>query len=149
MNHKTSYKEDNHNTESHIFWGSERSFSIDNLSYLPNHGPHWLQVVDVGNLATRALQEAYIGPAVEIPDRVSRLSISCRGETPRGSALRLEFRTGTTDETVTRAQWQTVGESGVVTVPAAERRLQYRVTLVAGRGYATPYLTAVTIREAR
>jgi hypothetical protein len=108
-----------------------------------------MQVVDVGNLATRTLQETYTGPAVVIPAQVDKLSISCQGETPRGSALRLEFRTGTTDETLSRARWQKPGDSGDITLPAGERRLQYRVILVAGRGYATPYLTAVTIRETR
>lgn len=149
VNHKTSYKEDNHTTDSYLYWGSAQGFSINDRTYLPNQGPHYMQNVDIGNLMTRKFQESYVSNPIEIPGSVHNLSLAYQGETPRGSALQFETRTAPTRDELSHAEWRKLADAGGFSLNPGERQLQYRVTFVAGHGYASPCLTGVTIRESR
>ena len=66
VNHKLTVGEDNHSVESFIYWGAQDGFSVVNRTYLPAPGPHFLQNVDVGNLATRKPEASYTSPALDL-----------------------------------------------------------------------------------
>ena len=151
FNHKTTYKENNHSNESFLYWGSPEGYSIDNRSFLPAHGPHFMQNVDVGNLATRKFEESYVSVPIKVQaaQPMTNLVLSFKAETPRGSALRFDFRSAATPASLDEATWLGIGENGHVALKPDDRWLQYRATLIAGRGYATPILTKVAIREAQ
>ena len=151
FNHKITYKENNHSNDSFLYWGSTTGYSIKDRSRLPAHGPHFMQNVDVGNLATRKLEESYFSVPVEIQTvrPVTDLVLSFTAETPHGSAVKFDFRSATTSAALTEATWRRVRKKGHIGLNPGERWLQYRATLIAGRGYATPLLTQVAIREAR
>ena len=78
---------------------------------------------------------------------VTRLALSFEADTPRRSKVRFEVRGSPTLEGVDHAPWEPLGEGGEFPWNSANHWLQYRAVLVAGRGYASPYLTKVVIRE--
>ncbi len=145
FNHKTTYKEDNHSNESFVYWGSPRGYHTRNRSYLPAHGPHFMQNVDIGNLSSRKAGESYRSVPIELTARPAKLVLSFQAETPLGSEVRFEVRTASTSAALAQASWRELGPGGELTVRKEDRWLQYRATLKAGRGYATPYLTRVAV----
>ncbi len=145
FNHKTTYKEDNHSNESFVYWGSPRGYQTRNRSYLPAHGPHFMQNVDIGNLSSRKAGESYLSVPIELPARPAKLALSFRAETPRGSQVSFGVRTAGTSAGLAQEDWRDPGPGGEFTVGKEDRWLQYRATLKAGRGYATPYLTRVAV----
>ncbi len=146
VNHKLSVGEDNHSVESYLYWGAQDGFSVANRSYLPAPGPHFLQNVDVGNLATRKPEASYTSPAVDLSTWPGDIELTCEAETPRGSRIQLLTRFARDRDGLEQAGWRAVPESGRLSRGDRDTWLQYRVTLIAGMGYASPYLTQVTIR---
>ncbi len=146
FNHKTTYKEDNHSNESFVYWGSPRGYDTTNRSYLPAHGPHFMQNVDVGNLASRKPEESYVSAPIQVNTPPLKLALSFEAETPRGSEVRFRVRAAETSGNLADATWQDVGHQGEFDWRPEDRWLQYQATLIAGRGYTTPYLTKVTIQ---
>ena len=148
-NHKKTYKAASHTVDSYLYWGSPKGFSVTERLSLPNHGPHWMQVADMGNLMTREPREVYISPAEKIPNSVLKLKLSWKGSTPLGASLEFEARTAATMDALPRARWIRTGQAGEIALTPSESVLQYRVTFCAGRGHATPVLTSVSLREVR
>ena len=146
VNHKLSVGEDNHSVESYLYWGAQDGFSVSNRTYLPAPGPHFLQNVDVGNLATRKPEASFTSPPLDLSSWPKDVELTWRGETPRGSRIRLLARFAPGRDGLEDAGWKAVPESGRLTREGGDSWLQYRAILVAGMGYATPYLTRVTIR---
>ena len=147
VNHKLTVGEDNHSVESYLYWGAEEGFSTHNRSYLPAPGPHFLQNVDVGNLGTRKPEASFTSPALDFSSSSGRLRLTYMGETPRESRLRFLVRFASSREGLKDAVWKQLPDSGRLTREDGDSWLQYRATLVAGKGYASPYLTGVTIRS--
>ena len=54
-------------------------------------------------------------------------------------------RTAGTSTALAEAGWRELGPGGEFSFRPEDRWLQYRARLIAGRGYATPYLTRVAI----
>ena len=146
VNHKLTIGEDNHSVESYLYWGAQDGFSVSNRTYLPAPGPHFLQNVDVGNLATRKPEASFTSPALDLSSWPKEVELTWQGETPRGSGVRLLARLASDRNRLEDAVWNAVPESGRLSREVGDSWLQYRATLVAGMGYATPYLTRVTIR---
>ncbi|MDE2665475.1 MAG: VCBS repeat-containing protein [Acidobacteriota bacterium] len=145
FNHKTTYKEDNHSNESFVYWGSAQGYHTRNRSYLPAHGPHFMQNVDIGNLSSRRAEESYLSVPIEVPPRSARLVLSFQADTPLGSRVSVAVRTAGTSAELAKAAWRKPGPAGEFAVRKDDRWLQYRATLKAGRGHATPYLTRVAV----
>ena len=145
FNHKTTYKEDNHSNESFVYWGSPRGYHTRNRSYLPAHGPHFMQNVDIGNLSSRKAGESYLSVPIELTRRPARLVLSFQAETRLGSEVSLAVRTAATSAALAQAGWREPGPGGEFSVRKEDGWLQYRATLKAGRGHATPYLTRVAV----
>ena len=146
VNHKLTIGEDNHSVESYLYWGAEEGFSTDNRTYLPAPGPHFLQNVDVGNLGTRRPEASFTSPALDLSSSPGKLTLSYEGETPRESRIRFLLRFASSREGLDSAGWKPLPDSGRFTREGGDSWLQYRATLIAGKGYASPYLTGVTIR---
>ena len=146
FNHKTTYKEDNHSNESFVYWGSPQGYDTRNRSYLPAHGPHFMQNVDIGNLSSRKAEESYLSVPIEVTPQPAKLALSFEAETPRGSEVSFGVRTAGTSAALAEAGWRELGPGGEFSFRPEDRWLQYRARLVAGRGYATPYLTRVAIQ---
>ena len=144
-NHKLTYKEDHHTADSFLYWGARSGFSVDNKTHLPAHGPHFMQNVDVGNLKTRKPEEYYTSVPIQIPEGVLKWSLTYQAETPHGSEVRFEVRSASARDALPQQAWRSVSHSGAFDAEGNHLWLQYRATLVAGRGYASPYLTQVTI----
>ena len=145
MNHKLSVGEDNHSVDSYLYWGARDGFSAANRSYLPAPGPHFLQNVDVGNLATRKPEASYTSPALDLSSWPGDIELTCEAETPRGSRIRLLARFAPDRAALEHAAWKPVPESGRLPRGDGDSWLQYRATLIAGMAYATPYLTRINI----
>ena len=145
FNHKTTYKEDNHSNESFVYWGSPQGYHTRNRSYLPAHGPHFMQNVDIGNLSSRRAEESYLSVPIEVTPRPAKLVLSFQADTPLGSKVSVAVRTAGSSAELAKAAWREPGPGGEFAVRKDDRWLQYRATLEAGRGYATPYLTRVAI----
>ncbi len=145
FNHKTTYKEDNHSNESFVYWGSPRGYHTRNRSYLPAHGPHFMQNVDIGNLSSRKAGESYLSVPIELSPKPATLVLSFQAETPLDSEVSFAVRTAGTSAALAQAGWREPGPGGELAVRKEDRWLQYRATLKAGRGHATPYLTRVAV----
>jgi len=145
VNHKLSIGEDNHSVESYLYWGAQDGFSTWNRTYLPAPGPHFLQNVDVGNLATRKPEASYTSPAVDLSTWPGDVRLKYRAETPRRSRIRLLARFASSRGGLEDAVWNQVPESGRLPRGEGDSWLQYRAVLIAGMAYATPYLTRVAI----
>ena len=146
VNHKLSVGEDNHSTESYLYWGAQDGFSVWNRTYLPAPGPHFLQNVDVGNLATRKPEASFTSSPLDLSAWPKEVKLTWQGETPRGSRILLLARFAPDRGGLENAVWKAVPESGRLSRGEGASWLQYRATLIAGMGYASPYLTRVTIR---
>ena len=147
VNHKLTVGEDNHSVESYLYWGGEEGFSTKNRTYLPAPGPHFLQNVDVGNLGTRKPEASFTSPALDFSSSPEKLTLSYEGETPRESRIRFLVRSASSREGLDGVVWKPLSDSGRFTRAEGDSWLQYRTTLIAGRGYSSPYLTGVTIRS--
>jgi len=104
-----------------------------------------MQNVDIGNLSSRRAEESYLSVPIEVTPRPAKLVLSFQADTPLGSKVSVAVRTAGTSAELAKAAWREPGPGGEFTVPKEDRWLQYRATLKAGRGHATPYLTRVAI----
>ena len=145
VNHKLSVGEDNHSVESYLYWGAQDGFSTWNRTHLPAPGPHFLQNVDVGNLATRKPEASFTSPPVQLSASPGDVKLTHEAETPRGSRIRILTRFASSRDGLEDGVWKPVPESGRISRGEEDSWLQYRATLIAGMAYATPYLTRVTI----
>ena len=119
FNHKTTYKEDNHSNESFVYWGSPRGYHTRNRSYLPAHGPHFMQNVDIGNLSSReAAEESYLSVSHRgDPEVPAKLVLSFQAETPLGSKVSFAVAYGRQPRpSLAKAAWRELGPGGEFTV---------------------------------
>ena len=144
VNHNDS---GNHNVVSHVYWGSPGGFSAKESTALPAAGPHWTQQVDIGNLSTRKMEEYYSSVAIAVPAGVGRLRISLQAVTPHETSLEVQVRSAADRNQLERHSWKPA-KDGLCDLAMGDKWLQYRVIFHAGKGGATPLLTAVVIRQA-
>ena len=104
-----------------------------------------MQNVDIGNLSSRRTEESYLSAPIEVTASPAKLVLSFQAETPLGSEVSFQVRTAGTSAGLAQAGWRNLGPGGGFTVRNEDRWLQYRATLKAGRGHATPYLTRVAV----
>jgi hypothetical protein len=146
-NHRETYTRNNHSTDSFIYWGTSEGFRLEERSFLPAHGPHSLQNVDIGNLLTREHEESYVSPAIQIPGSARQLILTAEVEQPLGSQVRFSVRWSAHRDGLEQASWREVEPGRILQRGSTDSWLQYRATLIAGRGYASPFLTRVVVQE--
>ena len=146
-NHRETYTQNNHSTDSFIYWGTSDGFKMEERSFLPTHGPHSLQNVDIGNLLTRKHEESYVSPAIQIPDSAGQLNLTAKVEQPLGSQVKFTVRWSAYRNGLEQTSWREVEPGHTLQRQSTDSWLQYRATLIAGRGYASPFLTRVCVQE--
>ena len=137
----------NHNINSFLYWGSPSGFNSNKRTLLAAPGPHWTQNVDIGNLMSRKVEESYISVPIQIPSDIIRITIEHEASTPLNSRIDWSVRTSSEKHILDHSEWKQYTPQSSLTLSPQKRWLQYRATLVAGKGSMTPYLTAIKIRE--
>jgi hypothetical protein len=76
-----------HQTDSMIYWGGPKGFSVENRLLIPSYGPHPLNIRDVGNSYDRGLYEDYFSAPHEISSGQTPAAIRWKAETPLKTAV--------------------------------------------------------------
>ena len=141
----------NHKIKSNIYWGSASGFSPDNRTFLPGHGPHAMQVVDVGNIYDRGPQEHYISPVIALPKGTQANKLHWKADTPHRTAVKFQIRSADDAEALKSAEWSgPAGSESFYTTPgatvsAAGRFVQYKAVLTSPQGWNSPILKEVSV----
>lgn len=142
-------KDGNHALDTYIYWNGPDGFHRDRKSTVPGFGPHFSQMVDVGNLYTRKLEEEYVSAPVSIPAAKQAVSIAWGSVEEHGARLDFEIRSAAAKEGLAAARWTPCNRgpdaSAPVTVPDGHRWLQYRATFRSPDGGAWPVLRSVEV----
>jgi FG-GAP-like repeat len=148
-------RDGDHSIASYIYWNGPDGFDRARRTELPTFGPHMSQMTDPGNIYTRALEEEYVSPPIEIPQGrlAGRLSWTC--EEPAGSQLKFQIRSAANREGLAAAIWRGPDEnqsyylspsaSELRGLAAADRFVQYRAIFTSGSGGEWPVLSAVEV----
>jgi len=120
-------KNNDHNLDAYIYWGSAEGYSKDNITELPVVGPHMMADADPGNLMTRKMIEDYTSPVLEILTPGSVAALTWESSEPRGSSLRFDVRAADTKEGVEEATWvENVKEKATIEGLAGRKYFQFR-----------------------
>ena len=143
-------KDGRHTINSYIYWNSPQGFDQNRRTELPTFGPHYSQWTDPGNLYTRALEEEYLSPPIEIPAGRHAVRLRWQGEEPHGAKLHFQIRSAATREALLRSQWTgAAGPGSRHETSGAEIRagrwLQYRALFTSADAGEWPSLAEVVI----
>ncbi|OFX16387.1 MAG: hypothetical protein A2Z18_03365 [Armatimonadetes bacterium RBG_16_58_9] len=147
-------KQGDHSISSYVYWNGPSGFDKDRRTELPVFGPHFSQMVDPGNLYTRALEEEYISAPIKLPSGRRAQRISWKGESPCGSRLKFQVRSAGESDGLAKAKWSGPGGEGsfyetsgseMLGLSPEDRWLQYRAVFTSVDGGEWPTLTQVEI----
>jgi hypothetical protein len=142
-----------HHADSLIYWNGPGGLGAIPPTRLPSVGPHVLMAADVGSISNRELAEYYTSAPYRStgPDGLVR-TVSWKADTPFGTAVEIQLRSGSTSAELLAAQWHGpsgpgswYGRSGAAVTGVRGRWLQYRARLSTPNGGPTPYLYEVSI----
>ncbi|MGE0759453.1 MAG: FG-GAP repeat domain-containing protein, partial [Pirellulaceae bacterium] len=143
-----------HTVQSNIFWGSPAGYSAARRHGIPTFGPHFGIGRDVGNLYDRQLAEQYTSAALACPSDKSPSRLEWTADTPHGTAIKFQIRSGRSRTDLERAKWHGPNgadshfdeASAALDLPAEDRWFQYRAILTTPDGGSTPALRGVAVR---
>jgi len=141
----------NHRTNSFLYWGGSRGFSVDRRLLIPSKGTHWLSVAVIGNVQNRRDDFEYLSVPYEGGPGVEFQSFSWQAVTPGKTKIRFQVRTAIDRESLLKSPW--VGPKGEGTffdqpgrlTSSRGRWIQYKSTLSAPNGANSPVLNSVTV----
>lgn len=128
-----------HKAASTIFFNDGRRFTNPRKQMLPTIGPHWMWDQDMGHIATRAWRQTYESEVRDFGQASPRVNAEIDAELPGGSKVIVALRSAATRDGIAATEWKAAGG-------AAERFVQYRLTLVSANGDAYPDVRKVTLR---
>ena len=144
----------NHRSDLWVHWGSADGFSADDRTSLPAAGPHFLGLVDVGNIFDRSERYDYISSPYDAGPDWKFESLSWKASTPFATGLEFQIRTAAQEDQLESATWQgpdgpksVYGTSGDRIPPTARthRWMQYKATLISPNSANTPVLDSVSV----
>jgi len=133
-----------HLTESPIYFNDGHRFACPEVQYLPVHGPHYMWVQDIGNIYSRRYEETFQSRAFTWTEaaRIGRVQVEAAKRF--GSTVDVAVRSAADAANLPRAPWRPVA-AGEFPLPAADRALQYRLTLRSANGDAYPVIRQVSV----
>lgn len=139
-------RNNDHHTDSMIYWGSAEGFSPSRVTWLPAVGPHQMADADAGNLMTRKMEETYVSPPIDLGDVPREIAVSWQAETPRKTALEVSMRVSNSRESLAKTDWGEPLSNGQKISPKELGRFaQYKVAFQSATGAAQARLLALKI----
>jgi hypothetical protein len=130
-----------HSIPTNIYWNGPKSFHPDRKTELPAYGPHFSQMVPVGNQLTRKLEEEYTSAPIQIPANKRLAGLTWKADSPSGSRIAFEVRESDSRESLERAAWHSPEKSSGHPM----RWMQYRVIFASTDASTWPKLYDVEI----
>ncbi|NWG12640.1 MAG: VCBS repeat-containing protein [Acidobacteria bacterium] len=141
-----------HNTVSFLYWGGPDGFKAKRRLEIPTRGAHYDSGVDIGNIYDRSPRYEFISSPFHY-GKAKTAAVTWSGETPAGSAIRIQIRTSSSRESLPRSPWVGSGGKGMccrsgspVDLPVSHSWIQYRAILDCADGIANPSLDRVTVK---
>ena len=140
-----------HRTDSAIWWNGPEGFSEDRRSWLPTIGPHDMVPNDAGDILSRAPEEVYVAPVIELEHYGC---VGWEGEIPPKTWVNCQIRTADTREALKNAPFVGIDgtENSRITrqqpIPEELRKgkfLQVKLFLGAVNSGSTPRITEIYV----
>ena len=147
-------KNGEHAQTSFIYWNSPRGFDREHKTELPTLGAHYSQMVDVGNVFTRKLEEEYTSAPIALPPGATQLRLAWKADGLPGNTVVMQIRTAASAEALAAAKWRgATGEESVlehgdgtrINISHEALFVQYRAVFRSADGGEWPVLTDVEI----
>ena len=144
----------NHRSDLWVHWGSSEGFSANDRTSLPAAGPHFLGLVDTGNIFDRSDRYDYISPPHDTGPDWKFKSLSWKAATPFATALEFQIRTAAKKAQLESTPWRgpdglnsVFGTSGnrIGPTDVTHRWIQYKATLISPNSANTPVLDSVSV----
>ena len=100
------HKNGSHRNDSYLYWGGPQGFSAARRLDLPANGPHFMTIVDPGNVYDRRPRFHYVSPARKFAAAKQLRAISWTADTPPGTAVYFQLRSASSAETLLQAAWE-------------------------------------------
>lgn len=136
-------RDGNHATDSKVFYNDGKRFESPRVTKLPTVGPHWMYTEDMGHIAHRRHEHAYLSSAYTLEDEVARLSVKVDAEESEGTSLSVQVRSAASEDALANAAWRDVEHINPVNV--TDRVFQYRVVFASDNGDRYPVLNKVSV----
>ena len=147
-------KDGHHRNDAFLYWGSPAGYSPDRISRVPVLGPHFLSVIDIGQIYDRNDRYDFISPPFDGGPKARFSSLAWEGDTPFRTAIELQVRTATTRSELETTPWR--GPQGLKSfytespvrleiLPESARWVQYKASLLSPDSANSPVLRSVSI----
>ena len=133
-----------HLLESPVFFNDGNRFVSPKVQYLPANGPHYMWVQDIGNIANRQHEEIFTSRILTWESFQHSGQIKVEATTPFESRVSIQIRSAADATSLNSAGWRNV-TTGSFNLSAADRALQYRLTLKSMNGDAYPIVQKVNV----
>jgi len=147
-------KDENHRTDSFLYWGGPGGYSVGRRTTIPGVGVHMLTTVDIGNVYDRIDRYDYVSRPLNGGPGAHFERIDWKGDTPFQTGIEFQVRTAPTRDGLALSQWQ--GPSGPKSfyrepgsrlsgLSANARWIQYKASLISPGSANSPVLRSVSI----
>ena len=143
-----------HRTDSFLYFGSSKGFSIERRIHLPGLGPHVFTGVDIGNIFDRQPQFEYRSKIFDAGRSTQFDTLVWKGEAPFSAEIKFQVRAGSSIEALHKASWQgpqgdgsfyTNNRSKLKNLPLDLRYFQFKAILISPNGANSPVLKSISI----
>lgn len=133
-----------HLLESPVFFNDGNRFASPKVQYLPANGPHYMWVQDIGNIANRQHEEIFTSRILTWESFQRSGQIKVEATTPFESRVAIQIRSAADATSLNSARWRNV-TAGSFNLSAADRALQYRLTLKSLNGDSYPIVQKINV----
>lgn len=145
----------NHAYGTVIYYGGDSGYDVESSQRVQTFGVHFGDRHDLGNIADRTLDEAYVSAPIECPGSGGSYRISWGADTPHGTTVRLQVRSADSEDALNEAVWfgpddapgYFEGGDGDFSAGVGHSWMQYRAVLSTPDGGSTPVLRRVSISD--
>ena len=151
-------RDGNHRNQAFLYWGGPDGFSTERRSQLPVLGPHFLSVIDIGQIYDRGDRYDFISPAFDAGPKPVFSTLTWKGDTPSRTGLEFQLRAAETRQGLDAAPWQgprgpdsfyRTSPARIAGLPPKTRWIQYRASLISPDSANSPVLRSVSVGYGR
>jgi hypothetical protein len=144
-----------HGTDSYIYWGSEKGWSIENRDHFPTVGPHSRLNAEPGNIMQRQSYEEYISVPIKVKVGKDKYNLIVESTHNFRQSITLYIKEASNLADLEKVSWQEISLKERSTdfflfkgiIKRGEKFIQYKLKLETGGTGTGPVVTTVEMFE--